>query len=251
MKKCFKCGTENIDEAVFCIDCGERLDLARSNPSTNDSNKESSKPGNQKPVQKKNPFKIACCYLPIALFAFVIILGVAIASFPESFHSSYTDDFNYLDSNGDGLLSFQEARQYDPYMDKDLMKSYFTQADRSNNGFLKGIEFDYFRSDVRNSDSYSFKSTESTSSSSGSSSKGSSNYKSSKSKTSSSSNSQEYDSQDGYVLTCPYCGSESIYEVGSYYRCAECGSNIYDPDDLELGYVDGYMELLAPVCLST
>ena len=43
---------------------------------------------------------------------------------------------------------------------------------------------------------------------------------------------------------------ESIYETGGHYRCAECGSNIYDPDDLELGYLEGYMELLAPLSLT-
>ena len=41
-----------------------------------------------------------------------------------------------------------------------------------------------------------------------------------------------------------------LYETGGHYRCAECGSNIYNPDDLELGYWEGYMELLAPVSLT-
>ena len=48
---------------------------------------------------------------------------------------------------------------------------------------------------------------------------------------------------------CPYCGSESIYEIDGYYRCAECGNSIYDPDDLELGYVEGYMEMLVPISI--
>ena len=52
------------------------------------------------------------------------------------------------------------------------------------------------------------------------------------------------------IEVCPYCGSESVYETGGHYRCAECGSNIYSPDDLELGYWEGYMELLAPVSLT-
>ena len=33
----------------------------------------------------------------------------------------YEEDFGYLDINGDGRLSFDEARQYDPYMeDKEI-----------------------------------------------------------------------------------------------------------------------------------
>ena len=59
-------------------------------------------------------------------------------------------------------------------------------------------------------------------------------YSSGNSKATNSLNNQEFDRSGGYVLTCPYCGSESIYETGGHYRCAECGSNIYDPDDLEL-----------------
>ena len=34
----------------------------------------------------------------------------------------------------------------------------------------------------------------------------------------------------------------AAYETGGYYRCAECGNSIYSPDELELGYWDGYME---------
>jgi DNA-directed RNA polymerase subunit RPC12/RpoP len=46
--------------------------------------------------------------------------------------------------------------------------------------------------------------------------------------------------------TCPYCGSEAIYESGSGYRCAECGHYISNPDDLNLNYEEGYYELILP-----
>ena len=72
-------------------------------------------------------------------------------------------------------------------------------------------------------------------------------YSSGNSKATNSLNKLESDRNEGYVLTCPYCGSESIYEINGYYRCAECGNSIYDPDDLELGYAEGYMEMLVPI----
>ena len=132
-------------------------------------------------------------------------------------------------------------------MSDSSISSYFNEADKNNNGYLIGHEFDDFYSDVKPYSSSSSSSSSSNShkySSSSSSSSNSHKYSSS----SSSSSSSDYDSSsDGYVLTCPYCGSEAIYESGSYYKCADCGSIIHNPDDLELNYQEGYMDLLAPI----
>ena len=68
---------------------------------------------------------------------------------------------------------------------------------------------------------------------------------SSSSSSSSHSSSSNYDSYDG-AETCPNCGSEAIYSSGNGYRCAECGYSIYNPDDLNLNYEEGYYELTLP-----
>ena len=46
MKKCDKCGKENIDEATFCANCGSRLVPASSNKDSN--SRSSSKPSSIK-----------------------------------------------------------------------------------------------------------------------------------------------------------------------------------------------------------
>lgn len=275
MKKCAKCGKENIDKAIYCANCGAKLDVS-SNVSTSSSgglnsgsaSKSSSNQSNasQKSGKDSFNFKTCCCYVPAVLLIIFLIVGMIMNVYPESFPTTYEEDFGYLDINGDGRLSFDEARQYDPYMEDKEMKPYFLEADKNSNGYLIGYEFDSFRSDVRYSDS-SIYSTSSSSSSSDDdkykySSSSSSSSSSNKHKHSSSSsgtnkyvnelNDMEFDNNpEGYVLTCPYCGSEAIYETGGYYKCAECGSSIYDPDDLELAYTDGYMDLLAPISLTT
>ncbi|MBO7212818.1 MAG: hypothetical protein J6V44_17685, partial [Methanobrevibacter sp.] len=68
---------------------------------------------------------------------------------------------------------------------------------------------------------------------------------SSSSSSSSHSYSSNYDSYDG-AETCPNCGSEAVYSTGNGYRCAECGYSIYNPDDLNLNYEEGYYELTLP-----
>ena len=271
MKKCANCGKENIDEAIYCANCGSRLESISNNSASkssstptpaldslknhigNDSSSRSSSGLNSSQSNDNQPskWKICCCYVPIVLFVILLIFSLILNAYPENFSSSYGGDFKYLDSNGDGKLTFEEARQLDPYMKDSEIKPYFLEADKNSNGYLIGYEFDGFRSDVRSSDSSSYSS--SSSSSSPSHSYSSSSSSSSSHSQSSSSSSRSYDdydsSSEGYVLTCPYCGSEAIYETGGYYKCAECGSSIYNPDDLELGYQEGYMELLAPVSL--
>ena len=162
-----------------------------------------------------------------------------------------------MDSNADGKVTFEEITEVNwIYLDNSTLKRFFEGADLNHNGYLKGHEFDFFGDDVvsygessedtsSSNDEYKYSSSSSSSSSSHG-----RDYSSGNSKATNSLNNKEFDSSEGYVLTCPYCGSESVYETGGHYRCAECGSNIYNPDDLELGYWEGYMELLAPVSLT-
>lgn len=258
MKKCAKCGKENIDKAIYCANCGVKLDSNSSygglTPSSNSSNDNSNSGSSLRSTSnnstiketKEGPskLKVFCCYVPLVLLILFVIFAMILNAFPESFTSSYQGDFKYLDYNGDGKLSFDEARQLDPYMKDKEIRPYFLEADKNNNGYLIGHEFDFFRSDVIPYDSSS-----SSSSSSGSSSGSKSNSHTYSSSSHSSSNDNYDSSSEGYVLTCPYCGSEAIYETGGYYKCAECGRSIYSPDDLELAYEEGYMELLVPASL--
>lgn len=271
MKKCAKCGKENIDKAIYCANCGSRLDLipkssqssnvsstptpaldALKNHIDNDSSSSSSSlNSSQSNDNQPSKWKICCCYVPIVLFVILLIFSLILNAYPENFSSSYEGDFKYLDSDGDGKLSFEEARQLDPYMKDREIKPYFLEADKNSNGYLIGYEYDLFRSDVVYSDSSSYSSSSSSNSNSHSySSSSSSSSSNSRSYSSSSRSYDDYDSSSGgYVLTCPYCGSEAVYETGGYYKCAECGRSIYSPDDLELAYEEGYMELLVPVSL--
>lgn len=264
MKKCVQCGKENVDEAIYCADCGTKLSTVynSSNSSSasktdNSLNSSSNQATNQANNEGPDKLKIFCCYVPIALFVLFLLAALIYAGFAESFGTYYADDFNYLDSNSDGKLTFDEITEVNwIYLDNSTLKRFFDGADLNHNGYLKGHEFDFFGDDVKryaepsedtssNNDEYKYSSSSSSSSSSGG-----RDYSSGNSKATNSLNNKEFDRSGGYVLTCPYCGSESVYETGGYYRCAECGSNIYSPDELELGYWDGYMELLAPVSLT-
>lgn len=303
MKKCVHCGKENIDEAIYCANCGLKIDSSsksnlesnlnlnsnsNSNTSsdsnsvsssdsssnsssdsssysntisskTNSSNSQANHSSNTKPKGGASKLRLYCCFVPIALL--IIFLAVALIYYEsaESFPIIYGHDYKVLDLDGDGRLSFDEASQLDLSIPNDKMTKYFNEADTNNNGFLKGHEFELFYDDVNNYDEvYGDSSSNSdkykySSSSSSSKSKNSRSYSSNSgnNKYVNNLNDQEYDSSsEGYVLTCPYCGSEAIYETGGYYKCAECGHSIYDPDDLELAYSEGYMDLLVPVSLT-
>lgn len=263
MKKCVHCGKENVDEAIFCADCGAKLGTYNSSTSSSASTTDNSlnysfnQTSNQANNKEPNKLKVCCCYVPIVLFVLFLAAALIYAGFAESFGTYYPDDFNYLDSNADGKVTFEEITEVNwIYLDNSTLKRFFEGADLNHNGYLKGHEFDLFGDDVvsygessedtsSSNDNYKY-----SSSSSSSSSTHGRDYSSGSSKYTNSLNNHEYDRSEGYVLTCPYCGSESVYETGGHYRCAECGSNIYNPDDLELGYWEGYMELLAPVSLT-
>lgn len=268
MKKCSKCGKENVDEAIYCSNCGLKLDSisiskhAFEDASNNDDSKQDHANFDER-FKQMSGFKrlsITCfssflVALVIYLIAFAI-LGIPLDSYTEQTETSYADFSNY-DLNGDGGISFDEIREYDSVsgssyvVPQSEIQAMFESSDKNHNGLLKGAEFDnYIRKFNDYMDELERKAKSEQSSKSSSSSSGGRDYSSGSSKATNSLNNQEYDRSEGYVLTCPYCGSESVYESGGYYRCAECGSSIYNPDDLELGYWEGYMELLAPISLT-
>ena len=267
MKRCVQCGKENIDEAIYCANCGASLNsLSSSSSSTSNYNSTSSSSysssssnsqsgrSTNAPPKKERGLKFWCCYVPIILFVLFMVVALIYHGCAESFPVTYGYDYGVLDSDGDGRLSLDEASKLDPTVPDTEMTKSFNEADTNNNGYLKGHEFELFYDDIdiynkyhgdSDSDKYEYSSSSSSSSSKGR------DYSSGTNKYVNELNDQEFDSSsEGYVLTCPYCGSEAIYETGGYYKCAECGSSIYNPDDLELAYQEGYMDLLTPVSLT-
>ncbi len=195
---------------------------------------------------------IGCCAVWIVLMIISLIgnlvLGIPFDSYTEDVATKYTD-FTQLDIDGDGGLSFDEVRSYDhnskySISENDLYEM-FVYCDKNNNGRLVGGEYDHyvtrvkmFIDDLENKEKKAQREAEERAKKSSSS--------------SSSSNSNPFalrsgSSSDGDgAETCPYCGSEAIYESGGVYKCGECGSTIYNPDDLILNYEEGYYELTLP-----
>ena len=117
MKKCANCGKENVDEAIFCADCGAKLGTYNSSTSSsasttdNSLNYSSNQTSNQANNKEPNKLKVCCCYVPIVLFVLFLAAALIYAGFAESFGTYYPDDFNYLDSNADGKVTFEEITE--------------------------------------------------------------------------------------------------------------------------------------------
>ena len=193
---------------------------------------------------------VGCCAVYLILMIITLlghaVLGIPWDSFSEESPTDYTD-FVELDIDGDGGLSFDEVRDYDhnsefTISDSDLY-SIFESCDKNGNGLLIGGEYDYYVISVENHLKDLKAQKEKAQREAQERAKKSSS--SSSSSSSSRSYSSNYDSYDG-AETCPNCGSEAVYSTGNGYRCAECGYSIYNPDDLNLNYEEGYYELTLP-----
>ena len=192
---------------------------------------------------------VGCCAVYLILMIITLlghaVLGIPWDSFSEETPTDYTD-FVELDLDGDGGLSFDEVRDYDhnsefTISDSDLY-SIFERCDKNGNGLLIGGEYDHYvylvkdhMDDLKHQKEKAQREAQERAKKSSSSS----------SSSSSRSYSSNYDSYDG-AETCPNCGSEAVYSTGNGYRCAECGYSIYNPDDLNLNYEEGYYELTLP-----
>ena len=163
---------------------------------------------------------IGCCAVWIVLMILSLIgnlvLGIPFDSYTEDVATKYTD-FTQLDIDGDGGLSFDEVRSYDhnskySISENDLYEM-FVYCDKNNNGRLVGGEYDHyvtrvkmFIDDLENKEKKAQREAQERAKNSSSS--------------SSSSNSNPFalrsgSSSDGDgAETCPFCGSEAIYESG-------------------------------------
>ena len=105
MKKCAKCGYENLDEALFCAECGHELSSSssNSNPRRNISFKQI------KNNFKRHPYLHICCLFPMILFAMFTIAHDAQGFYKEmhaeDYETNYPEEYYSLDINNDGKLS--------------------------------------------------------------------------------------------------------------------------------------------------
>lgn len=193
---------------------------------------------------------VGCCAVWIVLMILSLIghlvLGIPYDSYTEDTATRY-NDFTQLDMDGDGGLSFDEVKSYNKNSKYSISQNdlyeMFVYCDKNNNGLLIGGEYDRyvlkvksFINDLENKEKNAQREAQ----------------ERAKNSSSSSSNSNPFplrssSSNDGDgAETCPYCGSEAVYESGGVYRCGECGRTISNPDDLYLNYEEGYYELSLP-----
>lgn len=194
---------------------------------------------------------VGCCAVWIILMVLTLlghaILGIPLDSYTEESPTKYTD-FVQLDANVDGGLSFDEVKSYDHNSEFSLSESelytIFKRCDKNDNGLLIGGEYDYYVISVKShlSDLKAQKEKA----------QREAQERAKKSSSSSSSDSNPFALRSGSsgdgdgAETCPYCGSEAIYQSGNVYKCGECGGTIGNPDDLNLNYEEGYYELILP-----
>lgn len=148
MKKCAKCGKENIDGAIYCAECGFKLDSTLNNP--NPTSLRSNSNGTIRPrnERRKDSMKMWCCYVPIILFVGFMVVVFVYHGCAESFPVSYGHTYEYFDVDGDGRLSFDEASHVNPNIPSSNFTEYFNNADTNNNGYLKGHEYELFYEDI-------------------------------------------------------------------------------------------------------
>ena len=125
--KCSKCGKDNVDEAIFCADCGNKLDNGSSAQNTDIETYDHSSDGIMSLFKirkvdesetlsarfKRHPTLYICCVFPLI---FILIISMIIDAnlfikglHPADYETNYPDEFNNLDLNDDGKLEFNEV----------------------------------------------------------------------------------------------------------------------------------------------
>ncbi len=149
---CPKCG-KIVDEGVkFCPYCGESLIKSENKPFNNSSTNKSS---TSTKINKKDGFfknistKRKCCYVfIILLILFAIVYIPYVIQYNENredIFSFHQDELDALDIDGDGYLTFDEAKEYGNKTPKSKLQEFFNIFDHNKNGLLKGDEWDKFR----------------------------------------------------------------------------------------------------------
>ena len=217
MKKCNRCGAENKDESNFCHSCGAVLNCSKPTHNSKKSFTERFKDSN------------VVIKIIIVLFIFTIIMVViGCANYmifgdpaipTEEDTTSHLSEFNSLDVDGDGALSFYEVEGLAPGISHDDLSFIFDDVDNNHNGLLRGGEFDGFLSSI----DWHYKLLEK-------------HQKTENEKTTSSSSTNSIPTVESG--RCPECGSDdgNMYEYYDefgrpYYECTVCGYWTYDESD--------------------
>lgn len=158
---CPECGAYVKDGGKYCPKCGKALQINKINTnnvngqnSYKSSNNNNSKNNTKtRPTPKKKiSTKRKCCYVAIAILVIYLIFAIPyVIKYNENREDiiSFAEDvLNELDFDGDGYLTFDEAKEYANKTPEPLLQNYFEKADKNGNNLLKGGEFDTFIGEV-------------------------------------------------------------------------------------------------------
>lgn len=216
MKKCNRCGVENKDESNFCQNCGTSLNGSKPDYISN-------KKFTERFMNSNIFIRIIVIIFLFIIISFIIVgasyMGFADSSLPtEEDATSHLYEFNRLDIDGDGALSYYEVKDLTPDIAHDDLSFIFNDVDNNKNGVLKGGEFDGYLSSIERH----YKNLEE-------------QQKAENEKTSSSSSSSSYSIPAVKSGRCPVCGSDDDYMHEyydefdhPYYRCTVCDYITYD-----------------------
>ena len=152
-----------------------------------------------------------------------IFFGVPLDSYSEEADVRHLEDFNAIDMDCDGALTFDEADGYAPDIGEDELSEIFDEADKNHNGYLKGGEFDNYVSKIER------------------------HYKDLEKQKKADEQAAKKKSSSNLVPTvklgkCPSCGSDASYmydyydEFGRpYYQCSVCDYWTYDEGEFYEG----------------
>lgn len=226
---CNRCGAENKDKSNFCSNCGAILN----NPKPTHSY-------DKKLIERFMDANIILKLIIIIVAVFVffvasawighIFFGMPLEFYTEGDATYHLSQFNKLDLDGDGNLTFYEVKGLASDISQDNLSGIFDAADKNNNGVLKGSEFDGYLQFI---DKY---------------------YKelgkqqkaerknSAQQKSSSSSSSSNPSFQDEGHEICPVCGGNQFTEFyNSQYgemnwQCDYCGEIFRSDDEFYIDY---------------
>lgn len=217
MKKCSNCGAENRNESRYCHNCGFKFENMKTALRSNNNIFDRFKNANR---FTKIIMIIAAVYILFLIIGMIphVFLGVPFSSYVEEAETKNLIDFNAIDMDSDGALSFDEADGYAPDIDYSHLSEFFDEADKNDNGLLKGGEFDWYLYKI---DKY-YKDLE----------------KQKKAKEDAARENSKYSSSSIPTVKlgeCPSCGSDASYmydyydEFGRpYYQCSVCDYWTYD-----------------------
>ena len=221
MKRCSHCGAENKNESNFCPNCGGEL---------NDSEPAMSHDKNliKRFMNTNIIFKLIITIIAVFVFLVAsawighIFFGMPIESYTEGEPTYRQSQFDSLDIDGDGALSFNEVESLASDIPYYNLSDIFDAADKNDNGVLKGAEFDGYLYRI---DKY-YKELEK---------QQKAKEENSAQQKSSSSSSSSGKSKSTYIDACPECGSQDIIIYADsngnlIYQCSSCDFESYDDD---------------------